>query len=67
MKYSVYAKVVGSKYLGEVEASSEKEAIEKGWGLDEACVCLCHQCSSECENPEVDDISVVQHGDEDNG
>lgn len=56
MKYLIYGKVVGTKYLGEVEADSEEEAIEKGWELDEACVCLCHQCSSECSDPEVDDI-----------
>ena len=56
MKYQIYGKVVGSKYIGEVEASSEEEAIEKGWELDEACVTLCCQCSKECEDPEISDL-----------
>jgi hypothetical protein len=56
MKYLIYGKVVGSKYIGEVEASNKKEAIEKGWKLDEVCVCLCHQCSGECEDGEISDL-----------
>lgn len=64
MKYHIYAKVVGSKYLGEVEANSEKEAIQKGWDLDEACVSLCHQCSSECEDAEIEEITVDELNEE---
>jgi hypothetical protein len=56
MKYQIYGKVIGNKYIGEVEADSEEEAIEKGWELDEACVCFCHQCSKECEDPEISDL-----------
>ena len=54
MKYHVYGTVVGSKYLGEFEAASEEEAIEKA--SNEAYVSFCHQCSQECENAEVTDI-----------
>lgn len=56
MKYLIYGKVVGSKYIGEVEASSEREAIEKGWELDETCVYLCCQCSRQCEDGEITDL-----------
>jgi len=58
MKWRATGAVAGSKYLGEVEAATEEEAREKAWGLDSAGVSLCHQCSSECEDPEVQDIYV---------
>jgi hypothetical protein len=57
-KYRVYGTVVGGKYLGEVEADNEKEAIEKGLNLDTCWVSLCHQCSSECEDGEIHDVHV---------
>lgn len=50
--------VVGTKYLGEVEAYDEDEAIQLGYELDTGCVNVCHQCSSECEDPLIDDINV---------
>jgi hypothetical protein len=45
---------VGSKYLGEVEADTMEEAIEKGGRR--AHVSLCHQCSHECEDPEIQEV-----------
>jgi hypothetical protein len=66
MKYQIYGKVVGSKYIGEVEADNEEEAIEKGWELDETCVCFCPQCSKECEDPEISDL-IVEPEDEEDG
>lgn len=66
MKFHVYGKVVGTKYLGTVEAESEKEAIRKvenGEG-PEMSVQLCHHCSSQCEDPEIDDITVDACDDE---
>jgi hypothetical protein len=52
-RYRVVGKVAGSKYLGEFEADSPDEAIEKALA-ENGMVCLCHQCSSECEDAEVD-------------
>lgn len=53
-KYGVYAKVVGSKFLGTVEASDAQELREKVQELEyDAHVSLCHQCSGECEDPEI--------------
>lgn len=50
MKYKVYGNYVFSKFLGEVEASSQEEAIEKA--LDDAPenAWLCIQCASEFED-----------------
>ncbi len=56
--YHCYGAVVGTKYLGEVEAKSEEEAIEKAFELDTCFVSLCHQCSSETEDPEIQEITV---------
>lgn len=54
MKFRVYASVVGSKYLGEFEAETKEEAIKMAEA--DACVSLCHQCDSECEDPEIDEL-----------
>jgi len=51
-RWRIYGRVVGSTYVGEVEAATKKEALEKG--QDEAHVSFCHQCSSGCEDPEVE-------------
>ncbi len=55
-KFRCYGRVVGSTYLGEVEAATEEEAMEKA--LNDAWVSLCHQCSREIEDPEVDSVTV---------
>ncbi len=52
-RYRVCGVVTGSKYLGEFEADSEAEAIEIALNSEESHVSLCHQCSSECEDPEI--------------
>lgn len=57
-KYGVYATVVGTKYIGEVEAEDTYEAEELAWEHPNLTVSLCHQCSSECEDPEVDGIAL---------
>lgn len=56
--YNVYGKVVGTKYLGEYEADSEDEAIEKALQEHVGSISLCHQCSSECEDAELDDATA---------
>ena len=53
-KYDISARVVGSKYIGEFEADTKEEAIELAW--KKAWVSLCHQCSSECEDAEIEDL-----------
>jgi hypothetical protein len=50
-KFTVYGKVVGSKFLGEFVAKDGEEAKDKA--AKNAGVFLCHQCSSECEDPEI--------------
>jgi len=60
MKYKVYGDYVFSKFLGEVEASSQEEAIEKA--LDDAPenAWLCIQCAGEFEDAgELDENSIV--------
>ena len=60
MKYNVYGNYVFSKFLGEVEASSQEEAIEKA--LDDAPenTWLCVQCAGEFEDAgELDENSIV--------
>lgn len=59
-KFHVYAVVTGSKYLGEVDAETKEEAIEKGENLKSVNISICHQCSSECENPEVTEITAEE-------
>ena len=56
--YSVSATVTGSKYIGEFEASSEEEARKMAEESDEMYISLCHQCSSECEDAEINEIFI---------
>lgn len=51
--YNVYAKVVGSKWIGVIEAENEEEAIQIGVHHENCYVSLCHQCASECDDLEV--------------
>lgn len=51
--WSVTGVVTGSKWLGEFVAETEAEAIQMALESDAAQVGLCHQCSGECEDPEV--------------
>ncbi|WP_316200994.1 MULTISPECIES: hypothetical protein [unclassified Bradyrhizobium] len=53
-KFSVYGVVTGTKYLGTYDAPTKEAAIKMAEG--EAHCSLCHQCSQECESPEVDEI-----------
>lgn len=59
-KYRVYAKVSGSKYLGEFEAATPEEAEQLALESDEAAICLCHQCAGECESAEVEEVTVEE-------
>ena len=54
-KYRVTGAVVGSKYLGEFEAESKDAAVKMAMRSPAADVRLCHVCSSECEDPQIDE------------
>lgn len=56
--YYCTATVIGSKYLGVFWAETEDDAINMAIQSDEAQINLCHQCSVECEDAEVDDVSA---------
>ena len=59
-KWRCSGTVVGGKYLGEVEAATKKEAMDLAEQLESVCVSLCHQCTSECEDPEITEIAVEE-------
>lgn len=59
-KWHTYGAVVGTKYLGIVEAETKEEAIEKGAELESAYVSLCHHCSRECETPEIESVDAEE-------
>lgn len=59
-KFRLYGVVTGSKYLGEVEAETSTEAIEQAGKLDMVWASLCHQCSKECEDPMIHDITAEE-------
>lgn len=53
-KYSVTGVVTGSKHLGVFEAATAEEAIQMAMDDSElTSVNLCHQCSDDCEDPEI--------------
>ncbi len=51
-KWSVWAKVVGTKYLGEFEADTKEDAEAMALESDAASITLCHHCGEKCEDPE---------------
>lgn len=51
-KWSVIGAVHASKYLGTVEAETREEAEALAEKLDQG-VSMCHQCATECEDPEI--------------
>lgn len=57
-KYRVSGTVIGNKCLGEFEADSPEQAEEMAINSGEACVSFCHQCSSECEDPQIEKVNV---------
>ena len=57
-KWDCYATITAGKYLGEVEAETEEEAIEKAENLESCYVSVCHQCSSDVSDPNITDITV---------
>jgi len=60
--YICSATVIGGKFIGEFRANSADEALKKAW--KKACVSLCHQCSGEVENAEIDEIHIECDGED---
>ena len=58
-KWDVNATVVGSKYLGEFRANTKQEAIDKAVKANDW-ISLCHQCASECEDAEIQDVTASE-------
>lgn len=59
-KWGCYGVVIGSKFLGTVEAETQEEAQEKAEQLESNYVSFCHHCSSQCEDAEVREIVVEE-------
>tara|TARA_Y100000034_G_C6686603_1_gene302111 strand:+ start:224 stop:430 length:207 start_codon:yes stop_codon:yes gene_type:complete len=59
-KYRISGLVTGGKYLGEVDADNEEQAEMRGWKLPDAHVSVCHQCSSEIDDPEITQLFVEE-------
>lgn len=57
-KYRVYGVVKATKYVGEYEAETEDDAKDLAWG--DAYVSVCHQCSREIEDPEIEELVVEE-------
>jgi hypothetical protein len=57
-KYRVTGVVAGGKCLGVFEAATPEEAEELALDSDAAHISLCHQCASECEDPQIDKVIV---------
>jgi hypothetical protein len=57
-QFHVYGAVYGTKYLGKFEAKTKDEAIKLA--ESNASVCLCHQCSSEVDSAEIQDITAEE-------
>lgn len=60
-KFLVHGAVRASKYIGTYEAESKEEVEEMAW--EDAHVSVCHQCSREVEDPEIDELFVEECAD----
>lgn len=55
--YTVTAGVVGSKYIGTFRATTPENALKRAQKC--AGVSLCHECSSEVSDPEIESLTVL--------
>lgn len=60
-KYLVYGVITATTYIGEYEANSKEEAKEMAW--NDASVSVCHQCSKNIEEPEIEKLVVEEIND----
>ena len=61
--YHIYAVTVGTKYVGEIEAENEVEALELADSMEKAFVSLCHQCSTTAGELDIESF-VAERKDE---
>jgi hypothetical protein len=54
--WRVSGTVVGGKFIGEYEADTGAEALTLA--MEDLDVSLCHQCSSECEDPQITKLTA---------
>ena len=63
-KYQIYEIMTASKILGEIEAATKEEAIEKAWKDDAICnkmgVSLCWSCADEVELSDVNELEAEE-------
>lgn len=53
-RYHIHATVVGTKYVGYVEAYNKKEAEELAWNHENCYSDVCYQCSGDqIQDPEI--------------
>jgi hypothetical protein len=52
--WSVYGRVVGTKFLGAFAAATAEEAIEQALASEAAGISLCHHCTKEAGELEID-------------
>lgn len=57
-KYHVTGAVTGSHYAGIFEAETPEEALELA--NRETHLSMCHQCSSDCEDPEFNAVDAEE-------
>ena len=59
-KYRVYGLVYGSKYLGTIEAENQVDAERRAWNELDVHVSICHQCSKEIDDPQIDELQFEE-------
>jgi hypothetical protein len=52
--------VVGSKFLGVFEADTKEEAERMAEESDAAGICLCNECSEECEGATIENVEAEE-------
>lgn len=57
-KFRAYAKVTGTKFLGNFEAESEAEAKKLAEQSEECDISFCWSCADQCEDPEIEEVYV---------
>jgi ribose 5-phosphate isomerase len=59
-RWRAWGTVQGTKYIGIVAGQTEAQAIDAALNHENREVSLCHQCSSECEDPEINRVGVEE-------
>ena len=57
-KWNANASISAGKYIGEVEAETVEEAIDKAYKHRNADCSVCHQCSDDVNDPEITAVHV---------